>query len=121
MACPPTACNGRAVHRDEEHHPLCTLELVAEGHAGRCPGEGCAFWESGCALVRVETELSGRPEVAQLLLDLRREIETGRRVTLEEARTRLSYILNVEDGIESEAGEPGLDHLGPASGATTPV
>lgn len=109
------------MHRDEEHHPLCTLELVAEGHAERCPGEGCAFWESGCALVRVETELSGRPEVARLLLDLRREIEAGRRVTLEDARTRFSYILNVEEGIESEAGDAGLDHLGPASGATSPV
>ena len=109
------------MHRDEGHHPLCTLELVAEGHAERCPGEECAFWENGCALVRVETELGGRPDVAQLLLDLRHEIEAGRRVTLDEARVRFSHFLNVEDGIASEIGESALDHRGPASGATSPV
>lgn len=108
------------MHRDEEHHQLCTLELVAEGHAGRCPGEECAFWEHGCALARMEGELDGRPEVAQLLLDLRREIEEGRRVSVEDARVWFSHVLNVEDGIEPP-DESDLAHRGPAGGATSPV
>jgi hypothetical protein len=54
---------------------LCTIELIAQGHAERCPGEACGFWERGCALARVEYELDGRPDVARLLLDLRRELE----------------------------------------------
>jgi hypothetical protein len=79
-----------------EHRPLCTLELIAEGHAERCPGEACAFWERGCVLARVETELDHRPEVAELLLTLRRELEAGRQVTLDEVRERL----------DPHAGEP---------------
>ena len=66
--------------------PLCTIELIAEGHAERCPGEGCAFWSNGCVLARVEAELDGRPDVAELLLGLRREIESGRQVKVGEAR-----------------------------------
>jgi len=66
-----------SVKRAHEHRPLCTIELIAEGHAERCPGEECAFWEHGCALTRIEYQLDDRPEVAALLLDLRREIEAG--------------------------------------------
>ncbi|MEP6893632.1 MAG: hypothetical protein ABI927_07600, partial [Gaiellaceae bacterium] len=58
----------------ESHRPLCTIELIAEGHADRCPGEKCAFWEHGCVLTRIESGLDGQPEVAALLLELRREI-----------------------------------------------
>jgi hypothetical protein len=82
-----------------DHRPLCTIELIAEGHAERCPGEECAFWERGCALARIEAELDGRPEVAQLLLDLRRELEAGRRIELEEARSRFAHILNEDEHI----------------------
>lgn len=71
---------------EPEHRPHCTIELIAEGHATRCPGEECAFWGHGCALARVEAQLDGRPEVARILLDLRRELETGRAVEFEEAR-----------------------------------
>ena len=69
----------RAMHdrSETEHRPLCTIELIAEGHAARCPGDGCAFWDRGCVLTRVELELDGRPEVAQLLLDLRGALEAG--------------------------------------------
>jgi hypothetical protein len=81
------------------HRPLCTLELIAEGHAERCPGEECAFWERGCVLARIEAELDGRPEVAQLLLDLRRELEAGKVMELEEAHSRFSHILNEEEHI----------------------
>jgi hypothetical protein len=104
------------MHVDEQHRPLCTIELIAEGHAERCPGEDCAFWERGCALARVEAELDGRPDVARLLLDLRREIEAGRTVAVEEAHARFSHILNVEEGIE-----PDEVRGGPAGGTITPV
>lgn len=82
-----------------EHRPLCTIEMIAEGHAERCPGEGCAIWESGCALTRIEAELDARPEVASLLLDLRRQLEAGRRIELEEAHSLFAHILNEEEGI----------------------
>jgi hypothetical protein len=108
------------MHPTEEHRQLCTIALVAEGHAERCPGEECAFWEKGCALARVETQLEGRPDVARLLLDLRREIEAGRRVEVEEARALFAHVLNVEDGIEPDE-EPSAAHAGPAGGATSPV
>jgi hypothetical protein len=82
-----------------EHRQLCTIELIAEGHAERCPGADCAFWEQGCALARVEAELDARPEVAQLLLGLRRELEAGRVVELEDARSRFAHLLNEEEHI----------------------
>lgn len=81
------------------HRPLCTIELIAEGHASRCPGEECAFWDRGCALARVESALDGRPEVAQLLLDLRRELESGRVIQLEDARSHFAHILNEDERI----------------------
>jgi hypothetical protein len=81
------------MHPAEEHRPLCTIELVAEGHAERCPGADCAFWENGCALTRVEIELAGRPEVAELLLDLRRELEAGHAIGLDDVRVRLDDAL----------------------------
>ncbi len=82
-----------------EHRQLCTIELIAEGHAERCPGEHCAFWDRGCVLVRIEAELDGRPDVAQILLDLRRELEAGRAVELEEAHSRFAHILNEDERI----------------------
>jgi len=82
-----------------EHRPLCTIELIAEGHAERCPGHECAFWERGCVLSRVEAELDARPEVARLLLNLRRELEDGRRIELEDARSRFAHILNEDEQI----------------------
>jgi hypothetical protein len=87
--------------RSERHHrPLCTIEMIAQGHAARCPGEECAFWDRGCVLSRIELELEGRPEVAQLLFDLRGELESGRTVELDEARSTLAHILNDEEGID---------------------
>jgi hypothetical protein len=85
--------------KPSEHRQLCTIELIAEGHAERCPGESCAFWERGCVLTRIEIELDGRPEVAQLLLDLRRELESGRTIEIEEAHSRFAHILNEEEQI----------------------
>ncbi len=59
----------------DEHTPLCTLSLVAHRHSERCPGETCPLWDDGCILTRVEAELDGRPELAALLLSLRRRLE----------------------------------------------
>ncbi len=83
------------------HLPLCTIELIAEGHADRCPGSACAFWERGCVLSRVEAELDHRPEVAQVLLTLRRELDAGRTVALERARSRLAGALDPEESSET--------------------
>jgi hypothetical protein len=82
-----------------EHRQLCTIELIAEGHAKRCVGEECAFWDRGCALARVETELGGRPEVAQILLGLRRELEAGATVEIDEAHSRFAHLLNEDEAI----------------------
>jgi hypothetical protein len=68
------------------HRPLCTIELIAEGHADRCPGKDCAFWQQGCLLSRVEDELGERPEVAGLLLELRRDLDAGRDVPVDRVR-----------------------------------
>jgi hypothetical protein len=82
-----------------EHRQLCAIALIAEGQAERCPGEECAFWERGCALTRIEYALEGRPDVARLLVDLRRELESGRKPDLEEVRSRFAHILNEDEGI----------------------
>jgi hypothetical protein len=88
-------------HHEREHRPLCTIEMIAEGHATRCPGERCAFWDRGCVLTRVETALDSRPEVARLLLDLRGALEQGRTVEIDEARVALAHILNEEEQIDA--------------------
>jgi hypothetical protein len=74
------------VMSSESHRPLCTIELIAEGHAERCPGEACAFWDDGCVLTRIESDLDSRPDVAELLLELRRELEAGRSVGVADAQ-----------------------------------
>lgn len=79
------------------HRPLCTLELIAEGRAERCPGAACGFWERGCVLERIEAELAWRPEVAQLLLDLRRALEAGRTLEVEHARSLLARALVTDE------------------------
>ena len=47
---------------------------------------------------RPRRSAAGRPEVARILLDLRREFETGRSVEFEEARSTYAHILNEDDG-----------------------
>lgn len=63
----------------DTHRPLCMIELIAEGHATRCTGNECSYWEHGCVLARIEGELDGRPEVAALLLEVRRELDRAER------------------------------------------
>ena len=76
------------------HKQLCTIELVAEGHADRCPGEPCPFWDHECALSRVEHELDYRPEIAGVLLELRRELEAGHEIEVAAAQLRLADVLD---------------------------
>jgi len=61
------------------HLRYCTIELIAEGRAERCPGGACPFWDEACVLDRVEHELADRRELAQFLLDLRRNLERDTR------------------------------------------
>ena len=85
----------------EKHRPLCAIELIAHGHAERCPGEECSFWEHGCVLARIETELEHRQEVAGLLLELRGKLERGRSFASDDARATLVRILNSEERIDT--------------------
>jgi len=68
------------------HRPLCTIELIAEGSAERCPGADCPFWEEGCVLDKVADELSERREVAAFLLGLRHRLEHPELEEIEAAR-----------------------------------
>jgi len=77
---------------EQGHRKLCTIELIAEGHAERCPGEDCAFWVNGCVLERVEGELDARADVAAVLLGLRRELEQGRALGVDEVTERLRAV-----------------------------
>lgn len=61
----------------------CALHL-ASGNREECPGNACAFWEeggavveSGCVFERVRFELEGRPDVARWLLKLRYDLENA--------------------------------------------
>ena len=57
--------------------PLCTIELIAGEEATRCPG---ADAHSGIAAARSRASSRswrGDPEVARLLLDVRRTLEAG--------------------------------------------
>ncbi len=78
----------------DTHRPLCTIELIAEGRVTRCPGHVCRFWEKECAIARVEGELDGRPEVARLLLGIRRELERAKLVVDEDAVAHFHHRLS---------------------------
>jgi|GEM_PF-3210227 hypothetical protein len=44
-----------------------------------CPGEPCAFWETGaCVITQLATPIEGRPDIAAWLLDLRHTLEEQR-------------------------------------------
>jgi len=78
MTAVPAGSTIMGMHADHDHHhPLCTIELIAGNEATRCPTERCVFWERGCILTRVESELEERPDVARLLLDVRRALESA--------------------------------------------
>jgi hypothetical protein len=54
------------------------MVLAAEGRDEPCPESHCVYWENGCILAAADTELRTRPEVAALLLGLRRQLERAR-------------------------------------------
>jgi hypothetical protein len=56
----------------------CMIALAAEGRSEPCTEERCAYWERGCILATADSELLTHPEVAQLLLHLRRRLEQAR-------------------------------------------
>jgi hypothetical protein len=80
--------------------PLCSLHLAA-GRREDCPGEACAFWEDGgavvepgCTFERVRFEFAGRPDVARWLLGVRYSLESARdSVTVARARNALNAFL----------------------------
>jgi len=56
------------------------MVLAAEGRDEPCPESQCVYWEKGCILPAADAELRRRPEVAALLLGLRRQLERERAV-----------------------------------------
>ena len=74
---------------------ICHLEALV-GRNGRCPGESCGFWQTdrGCALASASSELAGRPEVAQLLLEVRDRLAANREAVDEEGHVAFSHALN---------------------------
>jgi hypothetical protein len=62
---------------DETDRP-CTIVLAAEGRGEACTEDRCAYWDKGCILAAADSELMTHPEVAQLLLQLRRRLEQAR-------------------------------------------
>jgi hypothetical protein len=57
---------------------LCTIVQAAEGRTEPCTEDRCAYWEKGCILAAADSDLLTHPDVAQLLLDLRRRLERAR-------------------------------------------
>jgi hypothetical protein len=73
----------------------CHLEALVGGD-GRCPGDSCGFWESerGCVLEAARAELTGRPEVALLLLEVRDRLAASREPLDQDRRVAFSRSLN---------------------------
>jgi hypothetical protein len=63
---------------ESDIHRPCTIVCAAEGRTEPCAQGSCAFWEQGCILAAVDGELESQPEVAELLLQLRRHMERAR-------------------------------------------
>ena len=80
---------------------LCRLKAMLR-QVEVCPGEACAFWEPGgvvlegrCAFERLD--LSAKPELAALLLDLRSGLEVAHSQAEEKDVLRHLYrLLNEE-------------------------
>ena len=84
---------------------ICKLEQ-AVGRVEACPEAGCPFWEPGraapgrCAVELVD--LSGRTELASLLLQLRRQLEHAATAD-DEDRARRSFYDLLDTG-DSDGG-----------------
>jgi hypothetical protein len=72
----------------------CTLRLAARGQTEVCPGERCAFWEPGgavvegnCLVERLGVDM-GAPDLASYLLETRERLEQARDLAEAEAAHR---------------------------------
>ena len=71
---------------------FCSLRLVAEKKAERCPQERCAFWEPGGAVVRGACVIERfgvdmrRVDVAAYLLEVRDRLDEARALTMKGKR-----------------------------------
>jgi hypothetical protein len=74
---------------------ICHLEALV-GREAQCSGEACGFWqtEHGCVLDGASAELAGRPQVAQLLLEVRDRLTANREAADEERHAAFSHALN---------------------------
>ena len=87
----------------DRSHRSCRLHAEL-GHAEACPEAGCAFWEPGgaalagrCAFELVD--VTGRTELAELLVDIRSALESAAtRAEEVEARRRFHRALNAGSG-----------------------
>jgi hypothetical protein len=77
----------------------------ALGRPEPCPYEACAFWEPGgvvldgrCAFERLD--LAGRPQLAQVLLDVRRALEAARTTEEQVAAERAFHRLLNQGGYD---------------------
>jgi hypothetical protein len=79
---------------DQVDRKTCTLHLVTNGKTEMCPGERCALWESGgavlagdCLIERLGIDLT-TPDLARYLLELRERLERLRNTAEAEAAHR---------------------------------
>jgi len=77
---------------------------AAIGQAQLCPGAECVFWEPGGAVLEGRCafellDITDKPELAALLLDLRRALESAdSHADAQEVRHHLHRLLNEENG-----------------------
>jgi hypothetical protein len=73
----------------------CHLEALV-GREAACPGEPCPFWRAGdgCALDDARPELSGRPDVASLLLAVRDRLSAEADTLDSDHLTAFAHALN---------------------------
>ena len=94
----------------------CALHAAA-GRVEFCPGDACVFWEpggavveGGCVLERLDLDFLRRPDLADLLLDVRRRLEAAEGQTNRKGRA-MNHILIATDGSPAagKAVELGLE------------
>lgn len=84
-------------------HQTCRLKS-AIGFAEGCPGAGCPFWEPGGAVLEgrcafEELDISGNPQLAGWLLQIRERLESARTLeAADDARRLFRRLLNESGG-----------------------
>lgn len=69
----------------------CAIVLAAEKVAEPCTEDRCAYWEKGCIFAGVESDIVLLPEVAGILLGLRRELEQARAEAPQDGEAALAW------------------------------